>query len=304
MCSPARDGGPPLEVNPILETLEKTDKLYAHHMARAAWHGSRIILQQVSAESPVIFDFIRSSILPVGETGIPSQRDATFFPRNWMPFWSTLPRFSATWANSACVCFTEQVQVFLFPELIPKQGDCDQKFIPDMTVESLRKMAAISPQVRSKLEMAVKPLLAVPPYALGYPGTNALSNYYPSAILIPKTRLPKASVMMERLSIGPENTRILLMPGSTTASGRTTVSKTSFMRIALPSTTTRISLATASSPPSSSASKPVRTLSDFSPRPSTSLSATELASLSVKLSPESTTSTSRARPSALSLEKP
>lgn len=196
--------------------------------------------------------------------------------------------------------------MFLFPELIPKQGDCDQKFIPDMTVESLRKMAAISPQVRSKLEMVVKPLLGVPPYALGYPGTNALSNYNPSAILnvIPKTRLPKASVMMERLSIGPENTRILLMPGSTTASGRTTVSKTSFMRIALPSTTTRISLATGSSPPSSSASKPVRTLSDFSPRPSTSFSATELASLSVKLSPESTTSTSRARPSALSLEKP
>lgn len=273
-------------------------------MARAAWHGSRIILRQVSAESPVIFDLIRSSILPVGETGTPSQRDATFFPRNWMPFWSTLPRFSATWANSACVCFTEQVQVFLFPELIPKQGDCDQKFIPDMTVESLRKMAAISPQVRSKLEMVVKPLLAVPPYALGYPGTNALSNYYPSAILIPKTRLPKASVMMERLSIGPENTRILLMPGSTTPSGRTTVSKTSFMRIALPSTTTRISLATGSSPPSSSASKPVCTLSDFSPRPSTSFSATELASFSVKLSPESTTSTSRARPSALSLEKP
>lgn len=96
MCSPARDIGPPLEVNPILETLEKTDKLYAHHMARAAWHGSRIILRQVSAESPVIFDFIRSSILSVGETGTPSQRDATFFPRNWMPFWSTLPRFSAT----------------------------------------------------------------------------------------------------------------------------------------------------------------------------------------------------------------
>lgn len=95
-----------------------------------------------------------------------------------------------------------------------------------------------------------------------------------------------------------------LMPSSTTKSGRTTVSKTSFMRIALPSTTTRISLATGSSPLSSSASKPVRTLSDFSRRSSTSSSATEPASFSVKLSRESTTLTSRARPSALSLKKP
>lgn len=38
--------------------LWKKEKLYAHHMARAAWHGSRIILRQVSAEGPDIFDFI------------------------------------------------------------------------------------------------------------------------------------------------------------------------------------------------------------------------------------------------------
>lgn len=47
-----------LEVKPIFDALGKNEKLYAHNVARAAWHGSRIILRQVSAESPDIFDFI------------------------------------------------------------------------------------------------------------------------------------------------------------------------------------------------------------------------------------------------------
>ncbi|KID79394.1 Dipeptidyl peptidase 3 [Metarhizium brunneum] len=40
------------------ERLTGREKQYAHHMARAAWLGSRIILQQVSPESSSIFDFI------------------------------------------------------------------------------------------------------------------------------------------------------------------------------------------------------------------------------------------------------
>lgn len=38
--------------------LDDSEKRYAHHMARAAWCGARIILRQVSPESPAIFDFI------------------------------------------------------------------------------------------------------------------------------------------------------------------------------------------------------------------------------------------------------
>jgi len=47
-----------LEIKPIFDALEPREKLYAHHMARAAWHGSRIIMRQVSPESTDIFDFI------------------------------------------------------------------------------------------------------------------------------------------------------------------------------------------------------------------------------------------------------
>lgn len=48
-----------LHVKSVFDALEhRDDKKYAHHMARASWHGSRIIMEQVSTESPAIFDFI------------------------------------------------------------------------------------------------------------------------------------------------------------------------------------------------------------------------------------------------------
>lgn len=47
-----------LKIKTIFDALDERDKLYAHHLARAAWHGSRIIMRQVSPESPDIFDFI------------------------------------------------------------------------------------------------------------------------------------------------------------------------------------------------------------------------------------------------------
>ncbi len=38
--------------------LTPKERLYSHHLARAAWSGTRIILRQVSPEANSIFDFI------------------------------------------------------------------------------------------------------------------------------------------------------------------------------------------------------------------------------------------------------
>lgn len=38
--------------------LSDREQHYAHHLSRAAWHGSRIIIRQVSPEAIGIFDFI------------------------------------------------------------------------------------------------------------------------------------------------------------------------------------------------------------------------------------------------------
>lgn len=47
-----------LAIKQIFDGLAQRDKIYAHHLSRAAWHGSRIIMRQTSPEATTIFDFI------------------------------------------------------------------------------------------------------------------------------------------------------------------------------------------------------------------------------------------------------
>lgn len=54
-----------LETRGVFDSLANDDtqdenrsKAYAHHLARACWHGGRIVLRQTSPESEGIFDFI------------------------------------------------------------------------------------------------------------------------------------------------------------------------------------------------------------------------------------------------------
>ena len=88
------------------------------------------------------------------------------------------------------------------------QGEGDQKFVPDVTVEALRKMADISPKTKAGLDMIIGPLLAVPPFSLGYPSETAQSGYYPSDELITQDEIAKVSEVMKLKSIGLENTRV------------------------------------------------------------------------------------------------
>lgn len=47
-----------LATKELFDSFTQREKLYAHHLARAARHGSRIILRQTSPEGTSIFDFI------------------------------------------------------------------------------------------------------------------------------------------------------------------------------------------------------------------------------------------------------
>lgn len=47
-----------LSVADAFNDLSPREKLYAHHLAKAAWFGTRIILRQVSPESNACFDLI------------------------------------------------------------------------------------------------------------------------------------------------------------------------------------------------------------------------------------------------------
>ena len=47
-----------LDIEHVFDGLTTREKRYAHHIARAVWHGSRIVMRQTSPESEGIYDFI------------------------------------------------------------------------------------------------------------------------------------------------------------------------------------------------------------------------------------------------------
>lgn len=49
-----------LAIKEVFDGLSAREKLYAHHLSRAAWAGSRVVMRQTSPESNGIFDFIMS----------------------------------------------------------------------------------------------------------------------------------------------------------------------------------------------------------------------------------------------------
>lgn len=77
-----------------------------------------------------------------------------------------------------------------------------------MSAESLKKLAAKSPKLKVLYSEIAEPILATPPFSLGYPGDLAQSAYYPGLHIISKEEIALVSQALEGWSIFPENTRI------------------------------------------------------------------------------------------------
>lgn len=75
----------------------------------------------------------------------------------------------------------------------------------NLTAEALRKIARIS---KIGLDRILGPMMAVPPFSLGYPGKDTQSAYYPSVEHMSREEIAKVSKVMIKCSIGPENTRV------------------------------------------------------------------------------------------------
>ncbi|KAH9211492.1 peptidase family M49-domain-containing protein [Leptodontidium sp. 2 PMI_412] len=132
-------------------------------------------MRQVSPESPDIFDFI-------------------------MDLYHAC---DGKWDTSVAQCnitseeltsFLEYAAMFLC-NLGNFYSEGDQKFVPDVTTEALRKIADISPKTKASLDKIIDPLLAVSPFSLG--------SYQKRA-----DEIAKVSEVMNKASIGPENTRV------------------------------------------------------------------------------------------------
>nr|POE54250.1 putative dipeptidyl peptidase 3 [Quercus suber] len=176
-----------LRVKPVFDALTPREKLYAHYLARAAWHGSRIVMRQVSSESTAIFDFILNLYKACDGQ------------------WERLAQNGVN--GDELTAFLEYAAMFLC-NLGNFYGEGDQKFVPNLTREALEKLASVSEETEGGLSYIIDQPLAVPPYNLDYLSHKAQSGYYPGRELITPDEVAMISNVMNEQSIGLENTRL------------------------------------------------------------------------------------------------
>lgn len=93
--------------------------------------------------------------------------------------------------------------VCCYVSLQPRELSCegDQKFVPDLNAETLRKIVTISSKAQVGLGKIITPLLAIPPFNLGYPSKNAQSSYDTGTELISPEEIANVSETMQTNSI-------------------------------------------------------------------------------------------------------
>ncbi|RKK17492.1 Dipeptidyl peptidase 3 [Fusarium oxysporum f. sp. cepae] len=175
-----------LDIESQFGRLTDREKRYAHHMARSAWFGTRIILRQVSPESPAIFDFI----LELYRTCSGNWR-SLIGPNVSSKDLQRLLTYAATFLSNVGNYY----------------GSGDQKFIPGVDSIVLQTLATRSPILTDLYEEICGHINAIPPFSLGYPSQTAQSSYYPGDY-INESDITMVSKVLERNSFFPENTRL------------------------------------------------------------------------------------------------
>lgn len=183
-----------LEIAPHFEALNSQQKRYAHHLSRAAFHGTRVTLAQVSPESIPIYDLI---------VAIHKACDGDYKKLS-----------SSTGAsNDAVRQWLEYAAQFL--------GNCgnykgfgDSKFIPRMESADLAKIAQISKEAEKLFEKAtstgggIYETKDAAQMHLGYPDAGHMSTYYPDSEAITKAEIQTVGDVLESKELPIENTRL------------------------------------------------------------------------------------------------
>ncbi|KEY73545.1 hypothetical protein S7711_03704 [Stachybotrys chartarum IBT 7711] len=177
-----------LTVKEVFQRLTPHQKLYAHHVSRASWHGSRIIMRQSSPEAIGIFDFIVDLY------------------KSCNGLWKTLITEGGASAQELS-SFLEYAGHFLY-NMGNYWAEGDRKFIPDLSEDALIRLAQASPTATARLDAIIGPMLLGPPFALGYPSDSTQSAYYPSEERITKKEIARVSDFLQDKEIELENTRL------------------------------------------------------------------------------------------------
>ncbi|KAL8719048.1 MAG: hypothetical protein Q9181_008119, partial [Wetmoreana brouardii] len=181
-----------LSIGDAFEGLTDKEKLYAHHMAKAAWSGTRIILRQVSPEANTIFDLIMELYRSCQQS---------FDGR-----WDDLARAYGVPVEEIKT-FLDYAAVFL-SNIGNFYGSGDQKFRPDMRQESLKAICQTSSRATSLFTSIAIPVFSSQPSSLGYQADETQSTYYPGTLSITQEEIAEVSQIMEDNGVLPENTRV------------------------------------------------------------------------------------------------
>ncbi|PSN70518.1 hypothetical protein BS50DRAFT_662780 [Corynespora cassiicola Philippines] len=163
-----------LVIRDAFEQLENEERLYAHWMRelvyahsldtsiveqlfRAAFHGARIIMQQVSPESEGIKYLKR-------QTGVDDE---------------SLERFLEYAATVLANLGNYNVQ----------HGYGGRKLLPRLDQDALKALCNVSERALFLCEFLADAIFAESPAAIGYPDEHGMSNYYPSPSTITKNEL-------------------------------------------------------------------------------------------------------------------
>jgi dipeptidyl-peptidase III len=183
-----------LGIAPHFEALNAQQKRYAHHISRAAFHGTRITLAQVSPESVPIYDLIVTIHTAckgdykklVADTG--AGDDAV---RKWLEY---AAQFLGNCGNY--------------------KGFGDSKFIPRVEPGDLEKIAKISEEAQLLLKTAsstgggIYETQEASLMHLGYPDAGHMSTYYPDSQSITKEEIQIVGDVLESKGLPIENTRL------------------------------------------------------------------------------------------------
>lgn len=182
----------PLVIKPHFEALTDEQKLYAHHISKAAFFGTRIILRQVSPESESIYNLIIA------------------LQKHCKGDWASLAKDAGV-GNDELQYVLQYFTQFL-GNLGNYKGFGDVKFIPRCSPQTMAALAARVSVAEKFYEQCKSAIYADGGKSalmhFGFPGQGHMSTYYPDSPDITREEIEKVGDLLGAKGILPENTRV------------------------------------------------------------------------------------------------
>ncbi|KAJ3082453.1 hypothetical protein HK102_001668 [Quaeritorhiza haematococci] len=190
-----------LEVKKHFETLTDKEKLYAHFISRASWHGQKILSHQLSEESPLIYELLLEIFTdhsPKTPSAHPTLRDLDAL-------------FTQSGISPQNRKYTLEYAAQVFSNAGNFRSFGDTKFIPRVPVEDLHAVvkASGSKKAVELFEKVKENMYAVHPeeqLLLGFPAAGHVSGYYSKNIS--KEDVTFVQDFLTKQGLDPLNTRL------------------------------------------------------------------------------------------------